>query len=154
MKVLRCQSKMIIVHHSSHFLLRVISQWFKFTWCMKIRRSETWIFSRCGRNFFPCSWAYYSTVYACVWCNIHKKTDGTKVRNQLLWWRTNEMHPRGVLILCHSKDNFRCICNPLLDIRLRNALLLLLQITDKLLQNVIDKVLERDAVENLLKPRG
>ena len=33
-------------------------------------------------------------------------------------------------------------------------LLLLLQITDKLLQNVIDKVLERDAVENLLKPRG
>ena len=60
--------------------------------------------------------------------------------------------------LSHSKDNCGCIHHPLFDIPLPNVipdeLHLLLRITDKLLQNVIDEVLERDSVEDFDKPRG
>ena len=58
--------------------------------------------------------------------------------------------------LCHcSKDNYGCINEPLLNIPLTNVIAdelhLLLRITDKLLQNIIDEVLERDAVEDSQK---
>ena len=60
--------------------------------------------------------------------------------------------------MCHSKDNFGCVNEPLINIPLTNVipdeLHLLLRITDKLLQNVIDEVLERDAVEDFSKTRG
>lgn len=60
--------------------------------------------------------------------------------------------------LCHSNENYGCIHKPLLAIPLTNVipdkLHLLLRITDKLLQNVIVKVLERDAVEDFEKPKG
>lgn len=59
--------------------------------------------------------------------------------------------------MCHSKDNFGCVNEPLINIPLTNVipdeLHLLLRITDKLLQNVIDEVLERDAVEDFSKTR-
>jgi len=65
---------------------------------------------------------------------------------------------RSLKKMCHSKDNFGCVNEPLINIPLTNVipdeLHLLLQITDKLLQNVIDKVLERDAVEDFSKTRG
>jgi len=55
------------------------------------------------------------------------------------------------------KDNFGCVNKPLINIPLTNIipgeLHLLLQITQKLLQNVIDKVLERDVVEDFSKTR-
>ena len=54
--------------------------------------------------------------------------------------------------MCHSKDNFGCTHKPLIDIPLTNVipdeLHLLLRITDKVLQNIIDEVLERDAIED------
>lgn len=60
--------------------------------------------------------------------------------------------------MCHSKDNFGGVNEPLINIPLTNVipdeLHLLLQITDKLLQNVIDEVLKRDAVEDFSKTRG
>ena len=60
--------------------------------------------------------------------------------------------------MCHCNNNFGCINEPLINISLTNVipdeLHLLLRITDKLLQNVIDEVLERDAVDDFSKPRG
>lgn len=61
--------------------------------------------------------------------------------------------------LCHcSKDNYGHINEPLLHIPLTNVtadeLHLLFRITDELLQNIINDVLERDAIEDFNKPRG
>ena len=61
--------------------------------------------------------------------------------------------------LCKCKENnYGCFNEPLLNIALTNVIAdashLLLRITDKLLQNVIDEVLERDAVEDFNKKRS
>lgn len=97
--------------------------------------------------------------YACLWCKIHKddRWDTSKPfskYNEVPQWRTLE----EIKQMCHSKDNFGCINEPLINIPLTNVipdeLHLLLRITDKLLQNTIDEVLERDAVEDFSKPRG
>jgi len=97
--------------------------------------------------------------YACLWCKIHKddRWDTSKPMNyynEEPMSRTLEEIKR----LCGSKDNFGCIHDPLLNIPITHVipdeLHLLLRITDKLLQNVIDEVLERDAVEDFEKPRG
>ena len=97
--------------------------------------------------------------YACVWCKIHKddRWDTSKPihhYNKEPMRRTLE----EIKTLCSSKDNFGCIHEPLLNIPLTHVipdeLHLLLRITDKLLQNIIDEVLERDAVEDFYKPRG
>ena len=97
--------------------------------------------------------------YACAWCKIHKddRWDTSKPIHHY-----NEEPMRRTLeemkTLCSSKDNFGCIHEPLLNIPLTHVipdeLHLLLRITDKLLQNIIDEVLERDAVEDFDKPRG
>ena len=97
--------------------------------------------------------------YACLWCKIHKdnRWDTSKPfshYNDVPQWRTLE----EIKQMCHSKDNFGCIHKPLIDIPLTNVipdeLHLLLRITDKVLQNIIDEVLERDAIEDFSKPRG
>ena len=59
--------------------------------------------------------------------------------------------------LCHwSKVNYGCINEPLLNIPLTNVIAdelhLLLRITDKLLENIIDKVLEKDTIKDFNKP--
>ena len=97
--------------------------------------------------------------YACLWCKIHKdnRWETSKPMNYY-----NEEPMRRTLdkirSLCHAKDNYGCIHDPLINIPISNVipdvLHLLLRITDKLLQNVIDEVLERDAVEDFERPRG
>ncbi|KAJ7327833.1 hypothetical protein OS493_026112 [Desmophyllum pertusum] len=97
--------------------------------------------------------------YACLWCKIHKDNRWDTSKHMGYY---NEEPIRRTLeeikSLCHSKDNFGCIHQPLLDIPITHIvpdeLHLLLRITDKLLQNVIDEVLERDAVEDFEKSRG
>ncbi|CAB3998260.1 Hypothetical predicted protein [Paramuricea clavata] len=61
--------------------------------------------------------------------------------------------------LCSKKsDNYGCINPPLIKIDLDHVvpdeLHLLLRITDRLLQNVIDEILERDAMLDFNKPKG
>jgi len=97
--------------------------------------------------------------YACLWCKIHKddRWDTSKPMNYY-----NEEPMRRTLEeikgLGGSKDNFGCIHEPLLNIPITDVIPdephLLLRITDKLLQNVINEVLERDAVEDFEKSRG
>ena len=75
---------------------------------------------------------------------------------------TTRHHSKGTYKksrLCQcSKGNYGCINEPLLNIPLDNAIAdelhLFLRITDKLLQNIIDEVLERDAIEDFNKSRG
>jgi len=102
--------------------------------------------------------------YACLWCKVHKdnRWDTTKLSNyynQQPIQRTLE----EIKKLCKCKENnYGCINEPLLNTALTNVIAdelhLLLQITDKLLQNVIDEVLESDAVEDFNKkgehPKG
>ena len=98
--------------------------------------------------------------YACLWCKVHKdnRWDTTKLShyyNQQPLQRTL----KEIKELCKCKgNNYGCINEPLLNIPLTNVITdelhLLLRITDKLLQNVIDEVLERDAVEDFNKKKG
>lgn len=98
--------------------------------------------------------------YACLWCKIFKEDrwDTSKPSD----YYNKEPLKRDlqeIKRLCHcSKDNYGCINEPLLNILLTNVIAdelhLLLRITDKLLQNIIDEVLERDAIEDFNKPRG
>ena len=91
--------------------------------------------------------------YACLWCKIFKEErwDTSKPSdyyNKEPLKRTLEEIKR----LCPwSKDNYGCINEPLLNIPLTNNVIadelhLLLRITDKLLENIIDEVLEKDAI--------
>ena len=98
--------------------------------------------------------------YACLWCKIHKddRWDISKPAdhyNKEPLKRTLD----EIKKLCNSKDNnYGCIKEPLLNISLSNVIAdelhLLLRITDKLLQNVVDEILERDALDDFDKARG
>ena len=91
-------------------------------------------------------------------CKIHKdnRWDTTKLSNyynQQPLQRTQE----EIKKLCKCKENnYGCINEPLLNIPSTNVIAdelhLLLRTTDK--QNVIDEVLEKDAVEDFNKKRG
>ena len=95
--------------------------------------------------------------YACLWCKIHKdfRWDTSKPMN---YYNEEPITLEEMKKHCHSKDNFGCIHEPLLNIPtthvIPDELHLLLRITDKLLQNVIDEVREQDAVKDFDKPRG
>lgn len=97
--------------------------------------------------------------FSCLWCKIHKgeRWDTSKPMdyyNKDPTMRTTE----GIKKLCHEKDNYGCIHEPLLNIPLTHVipdeLHLLLRITDRLLQNVIDEVLERDPIEDSSTTKG
>jgi hypothetical protein len=101
--------------------------------------------------------------YSCLWCKIHKNNrwDKSKCFN---FYHQNEQKRtlEDIENLCSKKsDNYGCINPPListikidLDHVVPNELHLLLRITDRLLQNVIDEILERDAILDFNKPRG
>ena len=98
--------------------------------------------------------------YACLWCTIFKEDrwDTSKPSdNYIKVPLKRDLQEIKRLCQC-SKDNYGCINEPLLNIPLSNVIAdelhLLLRITDKLLQNIIDEVLERDAIEDFNKPRG
>ena len=101
--------------------------------------------------------------YACLWCKIHKESrwDTSKCCNfyhEVDQKRTLEEMKH----MCQKKnDNFGCIHPPpppLINIHLDHMvpdeLHLLLRRTDRLLQNVIDEILERDSIADFNKPKG
>lgn len=100
-----------------------------------------------------------SSDYACLWCTVHKndRWDMSKPMN----YYNEKPHMRtieDIKTLWQCDENFGCIHEPLLDIPVTNVipdeLHLLLRITDRILQNVIDEVLERDAIDDFQKARG
>jgi hypothetical protein len=98
--------------------------------------------------------------YACLWCEIHKnlRWDTSK---DLLFYNTAPLKRtlENIKKQCKcNKSNFGCINPPLINISLDHVvadeLHLLLRVTDRLLQNVIDEILEKDSIDDFNKPKG
>lgn len=84
-----------------------------------------------------------SSDYACLWCTVHKNNRWDMSKPMSFY--NEKPHKRtieSIRKLWKSDENFGCIHEPLLDIPVENVipdeLHLLLRITDRLLQNVIE----------------
>jgi hypothetical protein len=97
--------------------------------------------------------------YACLWCKVHKDnrwdtSKGMDFYNQ----EPNRRTLKDILKCLESEDCFSCKNKPLLDIEVDHVvpdeLHLLLRVTDRLLQNVIDEVRERDSIDSWNKSKG
>ena len=93
--------------------------------------------------------------YACLWCKIHKlcRWDTSK---DIGFYNSGEMKRTLKDIKnCHSKNQYSCCQNPLFSINLDHIILdelhLMLRITDRLLENLIMEVMEKDSKEDFLK---
>ena len=94
--------------------------------------------------------------YSCLWCHVHKndRWDTSKPLN----YYNEEPFKRtldGMRTYHGSKNHYGCIHAALLEIPLNHVLpdelRLLLRVTDRLLQNIIDEIIERDAIEDFNK---
>ena len=97
--------------------------------------------------------------YACLWCKVHKDnrwdtSKGMDFYNQ----EPNRRTLKDIIKCLESEDCFSCKNKPLLDIEVDHVvpdeLHLLLRVTDRLLQNVIDEVRERDSIDSWNKSKG
>ena len=96
--------------------------------------------------------------YACLWCKIHKlqRWDMTK---DLDFYNTGELKRTLQEIRnFHNSNKFCCIHLPLFDIELDHVVLdelhLMMRVTDRLTENVITEVMERDRKTDFLKKKG
>lgn len=97
--------------------------------------------------------------FACLYCKVHKdnRWDMSKPQD---YYNSDAIKRTidEIKKLCHLTENKGCLHEPLLNSPLTNVipdeLHLLLRITDRLLQNVIDEAMELDAVDDFSKPRG
>ena len=96
--------------------------------------------------------------YACVWCKIHKiqRWDMTK---DLDFYNSGELKRTSQEIrYFHGSKKFCCIHPPLFNIELDHVVLdelyLMMRITDRLTENIITEVMERDSKADFLKKRG
>ena len=96
--------------------------------------------------------------YACVWYKIHKiqRWDMTK---DLDFYNSGELKRTSQEIrYFHGSKKFCCIHPPLFNIELDHVVLdklyLMMRITDRLTENIITEVMERDSKADFLKERG
>ena len=96
--------------------------------------------------------------YACVWYKIHKiqRWDMTK---DLDFYNSGELKRTSQEIrYFHGSKTFCCIHPPLFNIELDHVVLdelyLMMRITDRLTENIITEVMERDSKADFLKKRG
>ena len=96
--------------------------------------------------------------YVCVWCKIHKiqRWDMTK---DLDFYNSGELKRTSQEIrYFHGSKKFCCIHPPLFNIELDHVVLdelyLMMRITDRLTENIITEVMERDSKADFLKKRG
>ncbi|CAB4016317.1 Hypothetical predicted protein [Paramuricea clavata] len=98
--------------------------------------------------------------YACLWCEIHRqfRWDTSK---DLLFYNTGPLKRtlENIKKQCQCKSsNYGCINPALINIDLDHVLAdelhLLLRVTDRMLQKVVDEILEKDAIEDFNKPKG
>ena len=96
--------------------------------------------------------------HACLWCKVHKdnRWDTSKDMN-FYTLDPNRITLAGIK-KCSQSKCFGCINEPLIDIAFDHVvpdeLHLLLRVTDRILLNVIDEVLEKDAIEDFNRQRG
>ena len=96
--------------------------------------------------------------YACLWCEIHKDLRWDTSKDLLFYTAPLKRTLESIKKQCKcNKSKFGCINPPLINISsdhvVADELYLLLRVTDRLLQNVIDAILEKDATEDFNKPR-
>lgn len=128
-----------------------------------MRKKSSWNFFLGGDyKFFLMIMGLNSATadYACLWCEIHKqfRWDTSK---DLLFYNKEPLKRimDRIKDLCQCKSsNFGCINLPLINIDLDHVvpeeLHLLLRVTDRTLENVVDEMLEKNAIEDFNRPRG
>ena len=100
-----------------------------------------------------------SSDHACLWCKVHNSNrwDTSKDMN---FYTVDPNFKRTLADIkdCSELKCFSCINQPLIDIALDHVvpdeLHLLLRVTDRLLENVIDEVLERDVKQDFNRRKG
>ena len=99
-----------------------------------------------------------SSNYACLWCKVHKhnRWDTSKPLNYYNEG-TQQRNLADLKKLCQTKgEKFGCIYPPLIDIELDHVvpdeLHLFLRVTDRLLENVIDEIIEQASIADFNKP--
>lgn len=98
--------------------------------------------------------------FACLWCKVHKQNRWDTSKSCYFFHEDDQKRTlEEIKNLCQKKgDNFGCIHPPLINIDLDHVvpdeLHLLLRITDRLLENIIDEILERDSITDFNKPKG
>ena len=100
-----------------------------------------------------------TSIYACLWCKVHlsKRFDMSKPKdyyNSAPDSRTlEELHELYSLSKSHEK--YSCIRKPLINIPLHHVILdelhLMLRVTDRLMENLILEIMERDSKEDINK---
>ena len=97
--------------------------------------------------------------HACLWCKVHNDYRWDRSKADMTFYNLDpNRRTLADIKQCSRSKCFGYINEPLIDIALDHIvpdeLHLLLRVTDRILQNVIDEVLERDAIENFNRPRG
>ena len=100
--------------------------------------------------------------YACLWCKVHKskRFDMSKPQD---YYNTSpntrtleELHK--FCSLSKSQSKYSCIREPLIHINLNNIILdelhLMSRVTDRLMENLIKEVVEKDSKEDINKKKG
>jgi len=100
--------------------------------------------------------------YACLWCKIHKlvRFDMSKPKDHYnsppISRTLHEM--QEMCSLPQSQSRYSCVRKPLINIALDHVILdelhLMLRVTDRLMENLIKEVIERDGEADLNKKRG
>ncbi len=96
--------------------------------------------------------------YACLWCKIHKDDRWDTSKDMNFYSRGSKQRTLEDIKACLQSKSFSCINEPLIDIPLDHVvpdeLHLFLRVTDRLLENVINEVEERDAIADFNKKNG
>lgn len=100
--------------------------------------------------------------YACLWCKIHKlqRFDMSKPKD---YYNTTPIartlsEMQEMCSLPQSQCRYSCVRKPLINISLDHVILdelhLMLRVTDRLTENLIKEVMERDNKADINKGRG
>jgi len=98
--------------------------------------------------------------FACLWCKVHKSKRWDMAPNLDYYYSDKVKRTLKSIKECctKSKENYCCINPPLFDIELDNVVLdelhMMLRVTDRLLENLIIEVMEKDSKEDFNKKRG
>ncbi|XP_048580720.1 uncharacterized protein LOC125561179 [Nematostella vectensis] len=98
--------------------------------------------------------------YACLWCIVHK-SQRWNMKHESTYYNSDTMKRtiKSLKEWCtKKKENYCCINPPLFEIELDHVILdelhMMLRITDRLTENLIIEVMEKDSKEDMHKPRG
>ena len=93
--------------------------------------------------------------YSCLWCKIHKLQRWDMSKDMDFYYTGEMKRTLQEIKEFHSSTKFCCIHPPLFDIDLDHVVLdelhLMMRITNRLTENIITEVMERDSKSDFLK---